>query len=249
MKRDPRARPFDLAAASYAQIRPTYPEAAVARVLDRLGLNQHSRVVELGPGPGTWTQLMAERVGHVVAVEPSAEMRLALAAALPTVEVVDGVASDTGLTTGSFDGAVAAQAFHWFQAEPALSEIRRLLVPDSGLAVIYNEKEDDQGVMVELSELVEPLKVGFPSGDRSWVSVLEQHDGFGPIEVTADSNQHVVDQGGLKDLLGTMSFVGGQPDDVRSQLDLDLDRFFERHAQNGRLALHYSTTVTTAIAQ
>jgi 16S rRNA (adenine1518-N6/adenine1519-N6)-dimethyltransferase len=66
-------------------------QSAVARIVEALGDVSHSTVLEIGPGPGTLTGLLAKRAGRLIAIELDRVMaaQLSMAYALvPTVEVI-----------------------------------------------------------------------------------------------------------------------------------------------------------------
>lgn len=104
---------FDNAAA-YDAHRPSYPARAVDGLLGNLGLGAPpARVVDLAAGTGKFTELLAARGGgrfEVLAVEPLAKMREALAAkGLPGVTACGGVATAMDVADGWADAVVAAQ--------------------------------------------------------------------------------------------------------------------------------------------
>ncbi len=49
---------------------------------------------------------------------------------------IDGTAENTTLADHSVDAITAAQTFHWLDLDPTKSEMRRILKPDSWLALI-----------------------------------------------------------------------------------------------------------------
>ena len=69
-------------------------------------------------------------------------MREALSHNLPEVEILDAVAEDLPLADGAVDAAVAAQAFHWFDGERALSELARVLRPGAPIALVWNVRDE-----------------------------------------------------------------------------------------------------------
>jgi ubiquinone/menaquinone biosynthesis C-methylase UbiE len=124
------ARGFEQAADAYERARPTYPQAAVAWLCERLAVRRGRRVLDLAAGTGKLTRSLVAAGADVVAVEPIAAMRERLP---PEVEALDGTAEAIPLPGASVDAVTVAQAFHWFDAEPALAEIHRVLRPGGTL--------------------------------------------------------------------------------------------------------------------
>jgi SAM-dependent methyltransferase len=101
-----------------------------------------ARVLDLGAGTGKLTEVLLDLGLDVVAVEPSAGMRELLPA---RVEVLDGDAEHLPLPDASVDAVVVGQAFHWFDPEPALAEIARVLRPGGTLGLLWNVRDDSAG--------------------------------------------------------------------------------------------------------
>jgi ubiquinone/menaquinone biosynthesis C-methylase UbiE len=73
---------------------------------------------------------------------------------LPEIELLAGSAEELPLADASVDVATAAQAFHWFDLERALPELHRVIRPGGGIAVLWNEWDDDDELMRSLNEIV-----------------------------------------------------------------------------------------------
>jgi len=119
---------FGRVAEAYARTRPPYSRAAIERAAHELGLTSESSVLDLAAGTGNLTRSLREHFAHVVAVEPDAAMRAQFDG-----EVLAGTAEAIPLDDGSVDAVFVGEAFHWFDAERALAEIRRV---GRGLAVL-----------------------------------------------------------------------------------------------------------------
>lgn len=141
--------------ASYNSARPSYPDEAIEYFVETLGLDGHSRVLDLGAGTGIFSRQLIPHVGQLIAVDPSASMRGAFRASTPDVEVLDGSDVDIPIDTASVDAVFVAQAFHWFDAPLALVEIHRVLRPSGGLGLIWNERDESVEWVHELTRAMQ----------------------------------------------------------------------------------------------
>jgi SAM-dependent methyltransferase len=136
---------FEAEAAAYDRARPSYPPDAVAWLTANLGIGPGRQVVDLAAGTGKLTALIAGAGSNLVAVEPVAAMRARLRDRLPDVPLVAGVAESLPLAADSVDAVLVAQAFHWFNASLAMTELRRVLRVGGRLALIWNARERGLG--------------------------------------------------------------------------------------------------------
>ncbi|KAF2657355.1 S-adenosyl-L-methionine-dependent methyltransferase [Lophiostoma macrostomum CBS 122681] len=130
----------------YEEHRPSYPQQAVAILLDAAAVNGYkgARLVDLAAGTGKFTELLAAREEQfsINAVEPHHEMRKQLEQkALNNVTVTDGLSTAIPEETESVDAVFAAQAFHWFANEGSLKEIHRVLKPVGVFGMIWNAED------------------------------------------------------------------------------------------------------------
>jgi SAM-dependent methyltransferase len=124
---------FGEVAGEYDRLRPgPSPEA-----LDWLLPAGATDVLEIGAGTGILTRLLAERISHVLAVEPDDRMR-ALLPATPGIEVRAGWAEALPLDDSTVDAVVAASAWHWVDEERAVPEVARVLRPGGRLALVWS---------------------------------------------------------------------------------------------------------------
>ena len=233
---DPVAR-FARAAASYERGRPGYPEEAVARAWQGLGLGDGAEVVDLAAGTGKLTRMLLPRAARVVAVEPAAEMRAALAAALPDVAVLDGTAERLPLDDGAVDAVWVGEAFHWFANSRAVAEIARVLPPGGGLAVLWNilqaaERGDvlSPKLWEVIGAAVDPadLPTAHPAAGDAWREVF-QGSPFGPLEEAYVDHDLHLDAGGIVAFAGSISFVAALEDARRAELLARVEDLATRH--------------------
>ena len=83
-------------------------------------------VRDLGAGTGKFTRLLAQTGADITAIEPVPAMLARLAGDLPKVKAIQGDAQHMPLADAGVDAVICAQAFHWFAAREALSEIHRV---------------------------------------------------------------------------------------------------------------------------
>jgi SAM-dependent methyltransferase len=137
MADDVLAKSFLEAGEDYDRFRPGFPDAAADAILDgpvRVAL-------DLGAGTGKFTERLIDRASRVIAVEPSERMLAVLRAKLPAVEALTGTAETIPVADATVDAVTVAQAFHWFDREPACAEIRRVLVPGGVLGLLWNHSD------------------------------------------------------------------------------------------------------------
>jgi len=171
---------FDIVAEQYERARPEYADEAVDWLVARLGLGPGSRVLDLAAGTGKLTRQLVRRGLDVVAVEPGDEMRAVLERVLPEVAALAGTAEAIPLPNASVDAVTAGQAFHWFEREPALAEMARVVRPGGGLALLWNAWDPADPVLGPINALLDahrPPVVTEGSLVDTW-----RTGAFGPLE-------------------------------------------------------------------
>ena len=144
---------FGAAAASYAEHRPDYAEAAIRWALEPVWSRQPLRVIDLGAGTGKLTATLVRLGVDVTAVEPDPNMLAELRRELTPVRSVPGRAEELPLPDASVDAVLAGQAMHWFDMDRAMPEIARVLTPGGVLAGLWNVDDDRVGWVAEFAEM------------------------------------------------------------------------------------------------
>jgi SAM-dependent methyltransferase len=200
------AEGFAAGAGAYERARPAYPEVAVDWVLERVPGG--ARAVDLGAGTGKLTAMLAGRVGELVAVEPVAEMWARLAAALPSVRVVAGTAEALPLADASVDAVLCAQAFHWFDAQPAIREIHRVLRTGGLLALIWNARDRRVAWVDRMSAIVDEYGDAIRRHESGeWQAAFDGPTGFSPLENAEFPNVQEVTADQVLDRVASTSFI------------------------------------------
>jgi SAM-dependent methyltransferase len=206
---------FEAGAAAYERARPGYPPAAVDRLVDVLGVRPGSSVIDLGAGTGKLTASLVPTGARLIAVEPVDAMRRRFVAALPAVAVVAGTAEAIPLADGSADAVVVAQAFHWFDARPALAEIHRVLAAGGRLGLAWNMRDTSVDWVARLAEIVDAYGDAIRRHEtEEWRSAFPA-PGFGPLEEDAFANVQEITPDGVVERVASTSFIAHLPEGER----------------------------------
>ncbi len=178
------AKGFAAGADAYERGRPGYSPEAIAHIVRELRVGAESRVLDLAAGTGKLTRELLPTGAQLVAVEPVPEMRAKLAAAVPAAEILKGTAEDIPLPNHSVDAVVVGQAFHWFDGIRAASEIRRVLRPTGGLALIWQARDASMQWVARLNEIIDRADDGHPRfRTDAWRQVFDRTALFDPLSV------------------------------------------------------------------
>lgn len=219
-----RAGSFGGGAQAYARSRPTYPVDAVRWVLP----DGARRVLDLGAGTGRLTEVLLGLGLDVVAVEPAEQMR----ALIPgRAEVLAGTAEQIPLPDACVDAVLVGQAFHWFDVEPALVEIARVLRPGGTVGLLWNFRDESVEWVRRVWDLLgtEGLEYPTPFAAQAGLSAPEQ---------SVFTLEQLLDADLLVDLLASRSVVLTMAPDERGRL---LQRARELAPENEPFVLPYRT--------
>jgi SAM-dependent methyltransferase len=193
-----RARSFGAAAEAYERARPGYPEAAI----DWLVPEGARTVLDLGAGTGKLTRSLVGDGVEVVAVEPLAEMRAKLAAALPEVRALEGTAEAIPLEDDSVDAITVAQAWHWVDPERATAEAARVLRPGGTLGLVWNRRDERVDWVRRVGEVM-----GTDGAEVIDMDEVEIGPPFGPMESFVTDWQRPMDVDLLVEMAASRSYV------------------------------------------
>lgn len=126
---------FTERARAYAATRPKHPPAAIDYVLAGFGDRTAINLADLGSGTGLSSLPFADAGAHVWAVEPNDAMRDSVPPH-PQITSVRASAEHTTLNAASIDIVTACTAWHWFDHEIVLDEVKRILKPRGRLAIL-----------------------------------------------------------------------------------------------------------------
>lgn len=130
-----RAASFGTVAATYDDVRPTYPDA----LLDDLLQNLPRDVLDVGCGTGIAARLFAARGCVVLGVEPDADMAAVARERGTDVEVSSFEQWDDA--GRRFDLLVSGQAWHWVEPDAGAAKAAQVLRPGARIGLFWNTDE------------------------------------------------------------------------------------------------------------
>ena len=233
---------------NYIRYRPGYPPQVLETLKKECGLTPMHVIADIASGTGIWTGMLLENGNPVYAVEPNRDMREAgerLLGGLPKFSSVDGTAEATTLPDASIDFVTAAQAAHWFDRIRARQEFSRILRPGGWLVLLWNEREvDTTRFLRDYEQLLLTYGTDYQEvrHERTTDAVNEFFDPA-PYRQCVFAMRQEFDHPGLEGRLLSSSYAPGPGHPKHHPMLRDLERIFDTHAENGRVAFDYKTRV------
>ena len=215
-----RALSFAAVADAYDRARPSYPLQAAEWLTGRIP----STVVELGAGTGKLTDLLLQLGHDVLATDPLDEMLAHLRLRHPELRVATAPAEQIPVATRSVDTVVAAQSFHWFDAEKALREVARVLKPEGRVALVWNQRDERVPWVRRLGELISTQ-----DQDVDPTDVLVGSRLFGYVEETTFRHWQPLRRQELRDLALSRSNVAVLDPSAQERLLRKVDELFDAY--------------------
>jgi SAM-dependent methyltransferase len=219
LKLHPLATRFAAVADAYERGRPEYAPAAVGAMAAELRLGPNALVLDLAAGTGKLTRALVAAGLDVIAVEPQVELREVLAERVGAHRVIEGVAEAIPLDDGAVDAVTVADGFHWFDQPSALAEIRRVLRPGGGLALLATLPDWSGASWAdELGELMEEMRPAHPYFDGPpWQEAVRAAGGWtAPREVRVSADRPARPEL-MADYLGSISWVAAMDAERRRE--------------------------------
>lgn len=220
-------------AQEYDAVRPRYPQLAVDDILALAAAaadprhDAQPRIVDLGAGTGILSRQLLQAGARVHAVEPSAAMTQVLSHAAGAwneqLTITLARAEETGLPRGQADVAVAAQAWHWFDAEAVQTEIASLLAPGGALALIWNYLDTADPTVHRLTRIMRAGDTYRPG----WRPTLDEQV-FTPLRTTEYRWTRTLTAAELFRYATTLSSWLSAAEDERARRRANLEDFLHR---------------------
>jgi SAM-dependent methyltransferase len=237
---------------AYLAGRPRYPQAIVTHLEQRGALRAGGLIADVGVGTGLSAEPFLVAGYRVVGIEPNAPMRAAGAEFLARYAgyaARDGTADATGLDGASVDLVLAAQAFHWFDAQRFRTESLRILRPGGWAALVWNDR-DITGTAFLAG--YEALLLDYGNDYRA---IRYKHEGTEAIPVYFGGRAPPVaefrhsrrmDWAALAALAGSASYLPAPGQPRHAELMAALRALFEAQADGGAIEMRYTCRVHAA---
>ena len=134
---------YSPAAEAYNRARPRYPRGIIEQVIDIALLSNHSKILEVGCGPGTATKSFAMLECPMLCLEPNPEFyRLAVQNCQehPQIEIQNTSFEEWSLQAEQFDAILAASSFHWIPVEVGYPKAAQALKSNGSLILLWNKE-------------------------------------------------------------------------------------------------------------
>jgi len=233
---------------NYVKYRPDYPREIITYLETHCELTSESVIADVGCGTGISTKMFLENGNRVFGVEPNAAMRSAAEKYLDSFSnftSIDGTSDKTTLADASVDMIVAAQAFHWFDAEKTRPEFKRILKHDGHIVLIWNERQlDTTPFLIEYEAFLLKYADDYTHVRHENIHAKEIADFFQKDYGSATfANSQIFDFEGLKGRMLSASYMPSEADPTYKTVFEDLLRLFAKHAENDRIEVLYDTNI------
>jgi SAM-dependent methyltransferase len=239
---------FSNRVANYVKYRPGYPREIIRHLKANCWLTRDSIVADVGCGPGQSSRIFLENGNRVIGVEPNEAMRAAakeILSGFANFTVCDGTSENTTLPDASVDFIVAAQAFHWFDAERTRREFKRILKPGGRIVLIWNERQlDSTPFLIEYEQLLLKYGSDYTKVRHENVDALRLDEFFQTDYGAAIfENVQVHDFEGIKGRMFSSSYMPSETDEQAGQLTEELRELFAKYSENGKINIIYDTRI------
>lgn len=245
----PLAAGFAEAADVYERGRPEHAPAVVAALAAELRLPSDAPVLDLAAGTGKLTRPLLSAGFDVIAVEPQPQLRETLGRSIGRARVRSGHAEAIPLPDASVAAVTVADAFHWFDQPAALAEIRRVLRPGGGLALLRAVRDwSGASWAPEVGALIVSTRPQHPAFDGPpWQDVVRAAGGWGePRELQVTTAEPASPQQQVA-YIASISWIAGMPREERERLIGRVSELVHAGETPAELPVHVTIGLTTPV--
>lgn len=233
---------------NYAKYRPNYPEK-ILNCLNDYNFSKRSIIADIGSGTGKLTELFLKNGNKTYGIEPNLEMRNMADSLLNKYDnyiSIDGTAERTTLGNNTIDFIVVGQAFHWFDAQKALNEFRRILKNNGVLVLIWNHRKLDTEFLIEYDNILKKHSKDYAESEHRNIPDEEIEKYF-----LKDFNKYTIDyhqKFNFTELLGRFASGSYTPKEgTKEYLDSynEMEIIFNRFKVKDEIVFNYDTKIFT----
>jgi SAM-dependent methyltransferase len=231
---------------NYVKYRPHYPKQIIAYLNDAIGFNTSFIVADIGSGTGILSELFLQHGNKLIAVEPNAAMRLKAEELFSNYNnfiSIDATAEETKLENETVDLIIAAQAFHWFDAEKTKKEFNRIAKQNAFCILIWNERLVESAFEKEYENFLLKYATDYASIDHKNITPQKIEAFFSPQIVTTATfdNEQIFDFEALKGRLLSSSYIPAEENEKYFLMIRELKILFEKFQTNDLVKFNYET--------
>lgn len=149
--------------------RPGYAKDAINKMFATAKLKEGDKACDVGAGAAHLTLELAGFGLDVCAVEPNDAMRsngTRRTMQYSNVKWYEGVGEHTGMETGVFDIVTFGSSFNVCNRQEALQESRRILKPGGWFVCMWNHRDLDDPLQMEIENILKKEIPGYSYGTR-----------------------------------------------------------------------------------
>jgi ubiquinone/menaquinone biosynthesis C-methylase UbiE len=166
--------------------RPDYADAAVDAMLAIMGARKGDKICDVGAGVAHLTLMLAARGMDVTAVEPNDAMRvngMKRTKELTNVRWQEGTGEQTGQPSQTFNVVTFGSSFNVCDRQVALKETARILRPRGWFACMWNHRELDDPIQMEIEAIAKKWVKDYGYGSRreDQTAIIDASGLFGPV--------------------------------------------------------------------
>lgn len=232
---------------NYARFRPSYPKSILKMLEERYGFRSTMTVADIGCGTGILSRVFLDNGNQVYCVDPNDEMLATAKRELYQYDkavIINGLAERTGLKDKSINIIVAGQAFHWFNADCAKVEFKRILTDPFLVALIWNDRDNRYGFTSEYERIVSIYSKNY-RGTGSTAIPIDIITRF--FEMSYDyyeyKNSQELDLEGVKGRYLSNSYSLNVTDKRFPEAINALNKAFEKYNIKGKVSIEYITKI------